>query len=107
MDVFMAFRETIFILLGVPTFIYGIKILLKLKNPNIVSTRIFLRGKAFLGVLRDLFYASIFGFAASLFLFGWWFTNSDLFRVPAGISFIALIYEFLSAFKKLNSVLEA
>mgnify|MGYP000716386044 CR=1 FL=1 len=54
MDVFMAFRETIFILLGVPTFIYGIKILLKLKNPNIVSTRIFLRGKAFLGVFIDL-----------------------------------------------------
>jgi len=106
MDYFMAFRETVYVLLGLPILFYGVRILLKLGNVDVSSSRLFLRGDRFLRFLGDLFFFSLLGLIFAILLYLWWLTNLEVFRISGGLISILALTFLLSAVINLSRIVE-
>ena len=103
----MAFRETVYVFLGLPILSYGARILLKLGNVNVSSSRLFLRGDRFLKFLGDLFFFSLLCLVFAVLLYLWWLMNLEVFRISGGLISILALTFLLSAVRNLSLIVEA
>ena len=101
----MAFREGMFLILGVPTIFYGIKIMLGLKRVDLSSGRIFLRSDRFLLFLKSLLIFTIFCVVAAITLYFWWITELDIMRIIGGLALIGASTLLLLALHQLKTIL--
>ncbi|RLI13456.1 hypothetical protein DRO35_00020 [Candidatus Bathyarchaeota archaeon] len=96
-DYFMAFREIVYLILGLQILFYSAKIVSKMRNVNISSSRIFLRSEVFLKFLKNLFLFSLSCMMMAALLYLWWITNHEALRISVGlVSILALILLLLS-----------
>ena len=101
----MLFRETMFLILGLPALVYGVKAILGLRRPKIAAGRIFLRGELFTAFLRSILHFVGLTVAVAVFLYLWWATGIDIFRIVGGCFCIASVGMLLLALYKLNLLL--
>jgi len=105
-DYFMAFRESVYLILGLQIIFYSVKVVLKLRNAKISSSRIFLRSENFLRFLEDLFLFSLSCIAMAVLLYFWWITNHEAFRISGGLVSILSLTLLLLSVRNLKLTLE-
>ena len=104
-DLLMLLRETIFLLLAIPTIVFSLKCLMELRTRRIAAPRIFLGEEDVRAAFRNLFFASIFAFPASITLFLWSIFKLELLRLTTAILFIVFLAFILISSYKLKKVL--
>jgi len=107
MDLFMAFRELTYLALGIPALFYGVKVITKLGDAEVSSSRVFLRSGMFLGFLRGILLFTLLGVVTAILLYMWWITNLEEFRVSGGLASIGALGFLLFSIRELNALLEA
>lgn len=103
-DLFMLFRETLFIVIAVPLFYFSCSTLLRLRRRRLASSRIFLRGERLLKASKSLLASSIFGVMGAAALLMWSIAPLEVYRVLAGCSlivFLALLLHFTALFRRI------
>ena len=101
----MLLRETIFLLLAIPMIVFSLKCLMELRRRRVAASRIFLREEEVMAAFRNLFFASISAFPASITLFLWSIFRLELLRLITAILFIMFIVFILISSYKLRKVL--
>lgn len=104
-DLLMLLRETIFLLLAIPMIVFSFKCLIRLRVMKVAASRIFLGEEDVRAAFRNLFFASIFAFPASITLFLWSIFRLELFRLITAILFIMFLVFILISSYKLTKVL--
>ena len=103
----MAFRELMYLALGIPALFYGVKVVTKLGNVEVSSSRVFLRSGMFLGFLKGILLFTLLGVVTAILLYLWWITNLEEFRVSGGLASIGALGFLLFSIRELNILLEA
>ena len=91
MDWILAVRATVLTTTGVPILVLLFKILKLLRNREVASSRIFLRGDRFQKVTIAFALSSFAGLFGAVILFFWSFSGADVLVALAACQFIALI----------------
>lgn len=104
-DLLMLLRETIFLLLAIPMIVFSSKCLIELRRRKVAASRIFLKEEEVSTAFRNLFFASIFAFPASITLFLWSIFRLELLRLITAILFIIFITFILISSYELRKVL--